>query len=164
MAEEQKDTCNYHALDVAAAFLRLAQDETRRDPSLQFHLTNMKLQKLVYYAQLIMLRYRNHPIHCDNTHAWQYGPVCPTFYRKIKKFGSREFSLDDTQMAEVFRDAKPLDNEAMEVVRLVWEKLKDASAYRLSELTHRPHSAWAITYEMDQYGIIPVERMIAQGF
>ena len=161
---EQTDDCTYHALDIANAFLRLAKEETDSDPSLQFHLTNMKLQKLVYYAQLIMLRYRERPIHCDNTHAWQYGPVCPKFYRKIKAFGPREFSLDDTQMAEVFRDAKPLDEESMEVVRLVWTKLKEASAYQLSELTHRPYSAWAITYETNRYGIIPIERMIAQGY
>ena len=124
----------------------------------------MKLQKLVYYAQLIMLRYKGKPIHSDNTHAWQYGPVCPTFYKKIKEFGSREFSLGDTRMAEVFHDAKQLDEESMKVVRLVWAKLKGASAYYLSMLTHRPHSAWAITYEANQYGIIPIERMIAQGF
>lgn len=152
------------ALDVAAAFLRLAKAETDVKPSLQFHLTHMKLQKLVYYAQLVSMCWRHRPIHDDNTYAWQYGPVCRELYRKIKQFGRNEFSLDDVRMAEVFKDAKPLDGDSQQIVQKVWDRLKNASAYRLSELTHRPFSAWAITYEQLPYGEIPLARMVAQRY
>lgn len=49
--------------------------------------TNLKLQKLVYYAQAWFLALHNEPLFADRLEAWVHGPVQPDLYRRWKQFG-----------------------------------------------------------------------------
>lgn len=49
-------------------------------------ITNMKLQKLVYYTQAWFLAFQNEPLFTDDFQAWVHGPVLPALYDQYKKF------------------------------------------------------------------------------
>lgn len=153
---------SYRSLDIAKRFLELAQSS----PDHVADISNMKLQKLVYFSQLVSVcSFSSVPICSDDIRAWDYGPVEPRLYRSIKKFGSQFFSLSDPSVADIFRDAAKIeDAEANDVISAVWEKFKGWTSIQLSALTHRRNSPWSITYANDRYGVIPVELMRQRKF
>ena len=48
-------------------------------------ITNLKLQKLVYYAQGFSLALCGRPLFAERIEAWQHGPVCPLFSQSTKR-------------------------------------------------------------------------------
>ena len=63
--------------DVARYFL------THQDPDNE-PITNMKLQKLCYYAQGIALVVFGAPLFHDDLEHWQHGPVVPNVFHRYK--------------------------------------------------------------------------------
>lgn len=151
----------YTAVDIAKAFLERAQ----KDHEAKQDISNMKLNKLVYFAQIVCLAIFGRAIHGNNTHAWDYGPVAPSLYKKIKQFGSRPISLADPEVAQIFKDASKVEAvEAVKSIDIVWGALKGKTAVQLSMMTHRPGTPWEITYEKNQYGVIPLALMKEKKF
>jgi uncharacterized phage-associated protein len=56
-------------------------------------LTNLKLQKLVYYAQAWHLALKDKSLFDDRIEAWVHGPVVPSLYRRFKKYGWEPIAL-----------------------------------------------------------------------
>jgi len=50
-------------------------------------LSNLKLQKLVYYAQAWHLALFKKPLFSERLEAWVHGPVEPKLYRRFKAYG-----------------------------------------------------------------------------
>jgi uncharacterized phage-associated protein len=67
----------YTAKQVAEFFLAKT-DEDEGDL-----ISNLKLQKLCYYAQGLALAVRDQPLFPEPIEAWLHGPVVPTLYRNI---------------------------------------------------------------------------------
>ena len=148
----------YSAIDVAKRFLELAQN----DATAVQDLTNMKLQKLCFFAQLVsVFNNAQIPLIAEPFHAWDYGPVEPKLFRLIKHFGATYFSLNTPAVAQAFSVAVKIDDpDALEIIGGVWEKFKTWTAVNLSQLTHRRNSPWAVVYNENRYGIIPNEYMV----
>lgn len=68
------------ASDVADYFLALSNEAG--DP-----MTNLRLQKLVYYAQAWHLANYEEPLFDEDFEAWVHGPVLPSLYRLYKERG-----------------------------------------------------------------------------
>src|SRR5579863_3866825 len=68
--------------DVARYFLSLT-DEDAGDL-----ISNLKLQKLVYYAQGFHLAIFGAPLFPEDIYAWNHGPVVPSLYREYRRFGA----------------------------------------------------------------------------
>lgn len=68
------------AVDVAKVFLLWANAEGDL-------ITNLKLQKLIYYTQAWHLVHFSKPIFDDIIEAWEHGPVIPNLYHSFKRFG-----------------------------------------------------------------------------
>lgn len=49
-------------------------------------LTNLKLQKLLYYAQAWHLAIEDKPLFGEDFEAWVHGPVLPSQYQRFKRF------------------------------------------------------------------------------
>lgn len=149
----------YHAIDVAKRFLELASEEG-------VQVTHMKLQKLVFFAQLVSLKsFNGTPIHDNTTYAWDYGPVVRELYDRIHCFGRESIQLRDASGNEVFAGAQPIDDEdAAYVIKATWDKFKGWTAYQLSMLTHRPNSPWSVCYEQERSSAIPNELILRNGF
>ena len=51
------------------------------------YLTNMKLQKLFYYAQGVFLGMTGNRLFIDDIEVWTYGSVVATIYQKYNCYG-----------------------------------------------------------------------------
>ena len=63
-------------------------------------LTNLKLQKLLYYAQAWYLAFYDERLFEENFRAWKHGPVLPTQYRRFRHAGWNPV-LDRVSMPEL---------------------------------------------------------------
>ncbi|MBV4514936.1 Panacea domain-containing protein [Pseudomonas kurunegalensis] len=134
------------AIAVAQAFLDLAKKERRS-------LTHMQLQKLVFFAHGIHLAaYDGEPLIDDDIRAWDFGPVIPSLYERLRKFGRGEV---DPVISARDRDRLDPGSSEMQAIRSVWEAYKDYSAWELSSITHRPGSPWSKVWDRSKYGDIP---------
>ena len=68
---------------VAAYFLNKANSDDVGDL-----ISNLKLQKLVCYAQGFALAIFERALYDDTIEAWQHGPVVLGLYHRFKTFGS----------------------------------------------------------------------------
>jgi uncharacterized phage-associated protein len=57
-------------------------------------LTNLKLQKLLYYAQAWYLALNDRPLFDEDFQAWIHGPVLPSQYHRFKEFQWRPITID----------------------------------------------------------------------
>jgi uncharacterized phage-associated protein len=130
------------ALQVANEFIRLAHE--KGEP-----VSNMKLQKLVYFAQGFYAALRKgEPMFTEGFEAWKYGPVIPELYHKFKVYFAgpipKTHPWADSSCA-------PLSADEEKVVRWVFDNLGHLSAIKLSDISHKPHSPWEKVYN----GTIP---------
>ena len=63
-------------------------------------ISNLKLQKLVYYAQGFSLAFFGEALFSEPIEAWMHGPVVPALYRKYSHYGNGALP------ASVFDDSK----------------------------------------------------------
>ena len=112
-------------LDVARYFIFRAYEDGRESL-----MTNMKVQKLLYYTQSLYLALFDEPLFDDEIQAWRYGPVCPPAYRFYSDFEARQLPVPRKE--ELNRISKEVQN----LLREVWEYFGEHDAYYLSGLTH----------------------------
>jgi len=136
------------AVSVAKEFVRLSFAGTEPDP-----LTNLRLQKLLYYAQSWALVVREGELFPETLEAWRNGPVVPEVYRAFPQgFGAAPI-LDGA-----FADVPDLPATEAEFVRRVWEAYKGHSATQLAAMTHQElpwQKAWG-TRPSDGNGNDPI--------
>jgi uncharacterized phage-associated protein len=112
------------AIDIAKKIISLS------NPEIGDIMSNLKLQKLLYYAQGFHLAMYDAPIFAEDIRAWQYGPVVPEVYSEFKKFGSG--SIDVLSLV----GAVELDERENSLIIDVWNVYGQYSAFRLMEFTH----------------------------
>lgn len=134
----------YPASLIAYAFVKKGIDEGK-------FVTQMKLQKLVYFAQGYHLAKYNEPLIKESFQAWMFGPVVPEIYQDFKLYGSK--LITDTASfipSEPGKNKYLLNNEAVDSITYTWDVLKDFSAMALSNWTHQPNTPWSNVYDPDQ--------------
>lgn len=114
------------AIDVADYFLALAASE--EEPEL---MTQLRLQKLLYYAQAWSLTLRGNPIFRDEIQAWTNGPVVRSVWNEFRECGNQPIER------VVNKQAPPISQDDSEFIRSIWESYKSLSA---SGLRHKTHS------------------------
>lgn len=93
-------------------------------------ITNLKLQKLLYYMQGFYLAVYDKPMFDDEIEAWMYGPVVPCVYENYSIQGKNPLFNDDGYIPiELSEDEEDLFNQ-------VYEAYSQFSAVKLMELTH----------------------------
>lgn len=124
----------YDAQTIAEYFLSLV------DPEAGDAITNLKLQKLLYYAQGLHLALFNQPLFAEPIEAWMHGPVVPTVYHRYKSFGANPLPV-----SEAF-DPTTLDAETQAFLNEVYEVYGQFSAWKLRNMTHT-EAPWRDTLE-----------------
>lgn len=94
------------------------------------NITNLKLQKLVYYAQGFHLAWYGEPLFPDSIEAWAHGPVVPPLYFKYQKYGAKPLTTP-----EGF-DPAAINNETRRLLDEVYQVYGQYSAWGLRNLTH----------------------------
>ena len=115
-------------------------------------MSNLKLQKLLYYIQGFHLALFDTPIFEDAIEAWRHGPVTPIIYHTFKSNGSNPIPCEDSDknFNELFRP------EQIELLDEVYDVFGQYSAWKLREMTHE-EPTW-IMHESDAT-IIPQDEM-----
>lgn len=90
--------------------------------------TNMSLQKLLYYVQLFTIGIFNKPAFTSVCKAWKYGPVFGYIYYKYKKF--------DRCIIEDNQEIEEIDEDILSVVDAVIKYFGCFSGPTLMELAH----------------------------
>lgn len=116
--------------------------------------TNLKLQKLVYFVQGFALATLEHPLFHEEIQAWTYGPVIPALYHRLKHYGAGV--VNGALQAE---DSLEADPQARGVVDMVMEKLGRLTATHLVRLSHMENSPWAAAWLRGKYTRIPLWKM-----
>lgn len=145
----------YTALNIAKFFINFANKQIIDNGGVYEGVTNLKLQKLLYFAQAIHLATNNTALFQDEVCAWKYGPVVPNVYHFYKKFENKP--IDN----EVLDNSLP--EEVLELLEQVWDLYGKYSATELVEITHT-HKPWKEIYygsdeESAENKIIPVEKL-----
>ena len=107
------DCGKYTAEQIASWFLlynNLKVEEEGADS-----ITNLKLQKLLYYAQGCYLALENKPLFNDNIVAWKHGPVVECIYNKYSPYGSSGISIEESDYKNV-EDIEKRDCDILEEV------------------------------------------------
>lgn len=123
----------YKAENVAKYLVYLASQAFVGDNKEREGITNLKLQKVLYFAQAYYLAKLGKPLFNEKLEAWNYGPVVREVYRKLKRYGS------DPIISE--KDKSTLAEEDKEVLKKVWDTFGGYSASRLVDIVHA-HTPW----------------------
>jgi len=93
------------------------------------HLSNLKLQKLVYYAQAWHLAIEGEELFLEDFEAWVYGPVIPSLWNIYKDFGQGSITKD-------FAERPSFGEEIDEFLDEVADVYFGIHAFDLAKLTH----------------------------
>jgi uncharacterized phage-associated protein len=113
------------------------------------NITNLKLQKLVYYAQGFHLAWYGAPLFDEPIEVWAHGPVVRSLYFKYQPYGANAIPTP-----EGF-DPALLDERTRKLLEEVYEVYGQYSAWGPRNLTHE-EPPWKDT---PRDGVIPVEAM-----
>jgi uncharacterized phage-associated protein len=105
---------------------------------------HMKLQKLVYCANGWSLAFHiDAPLVDEPPEVWKFGPVFPTLYRALKVFGRSPIKYAQSRSPFERPDrVDEADEETLTLIRWTWDRYGHLSSFALSDMTHRPGTAW----------------------
>ncbi|MBD1837742.1 DUF4065 domain-containing protein [Coleofasciculus sp. FACHB-64] len=112
-------------LNVARYFIVRAYED-----GIEAEMTNMKVQKLLYYSQSVHLALYDEQLFDEVIQAWRYGPVCPPAYRFYSEFEAKQLPIPDKEFL------LQIPNEKKKLLEEMWGYFGGYHAYRLSEMTH----------------------------
>ena len=120
----------YKALDIANKII------SKTDLEHGDTISNLKLQKMMYYQQGFHLAYFGTPLFDEDIVAWHYGPVVPSVYQEYKSFESNSISTS--------KEGISLSDDEEELFNNVYEEYNQFSAVALMKMTHE-ESPWKTT-------------------
>ena len=104
--------------------------------SLRPNVSNLVLQKLLYFIQACSLVETGEPAFSEKIEAWMYGPVVPEAYYNIKSNGEFYQNIP-------FNNLNP---RLQDITRNVVETFADANPFVLVDLTHS-YAPWRSAWE-----------------
>jgi uncharacterized phage-associated protein len=113
-------------------------------------ISNLKLQKLVYYAQGYHLAIYDEPLFSEQIEAWTHGPVVPDLYHRFKSYGSSSLPVVTELDLSIF------NNSVQELLDEVYSVFNQFSAWTLRNMTHE-EKPWK-DHESD-VSVIPTETL-----
>lgn len=122
------------AKDIANYFLTLA------DPEIGEGISNLKLQKLCYYAQGFYLAIYDKPLFDEPIRAWAHGPVVESLYREYKDYEANIIPIPDDIDLSIYEPA------TQEFLNEVYSVYGQYSAWKLRNMTHE-EPPWKEAYK-----------------
>ena len=109
-------------------------------------LTNVAIQKLLYFAHASFWIEFNRPLIDGVFEAWEYGPVCPPIYHSLKQYGREAVSIPiqkhDLFTGEVTEITQPDDEDVRLHIGLILNRMGNLSPGHLIDLSHAKGGAW----------------------
>ncbi|MBO5967814.1 MAG: DUF4065 domain-containing protein [Clostridia bacterium] len=124
----------YNVLDVARYIITYCNRNSRP-------ISNLKLQKMLYYAWVDYFKETNIPLYTEAICAWQFGPVVPEVYYEFCSFAGLPIEREyDVQ----------LDVSDIPIVNAILNRYINTSVSELVNRTHEKNSPWYITYRQGE--------------
>lgn len=136
----------YKALTIAKYLIKKSKDDKITD------LTNLKLQKILYYAQGWYLANKGNKLFNDRIEAWKLGPVVRSVYNVFSSFANQpiKMKIEDGDLLGLAEDVKGYLDK-------LWSVYKNMSGPELVTYTHleKPwREAWSKRDDNDWDGEI----------
>ena len=148
---ERRTKVLYNASDIAKYVLKKCTDDG-------FPISNLQLQKILYFLQRDFLRVKEQPLFRDEIEAWQFGPVVPNVYYDYCSYGANSISKTEDSYIE-------LTNGAKRIADPIIEDKQSKYPWDLVEETHKPDGAWAYIYAdgRGNHKVIPIDLIRQRG-
>lgn len=131
------------ALDIANFFIDLANNDPDEG------MTNMRVNKLVYFANAWALVRLGRPLFDDEIQAWTFGPVIPAVYDAFKICGKERIHETAGNYSHSL-----LTTEETDLLLDVANEYGQYSTSRLVNITHKPGSPWSETFRRHENAVI----------
>lgn len=151
----------YSALDIARYVVNYSNSK-------DYGITNLKLQKVLYFIQAWFLMKKEERCFRNEIIAWELGPVIPEVYHEFKRFGSsyipnvKSFlSIDNDDIWSMKRVAftdDVINDSDKEIINKIVDDLSEFSATYLVKVTHK-QKPWIDAYAKGKNTIISEESM-----
>lgn len=118
--------------------------------------SNLHLQKILYFTNLVYLQENNVFLVNENSfEAWLHGPVVPQVYYNYSIYGGVPIN-ESVQEPRFMSDAtgRILNQTEVQVVRGFIGRLIRIDPWVLVDYSHRIGGAWEITYNKNPFGLI----------
>lgn len=112
-------------------------------------ITNLKLQKILYFIQAAFLVYKDYSCFVEEIEAWDFGPVVPEVYHEYKCFGNSNIFLEDENIPYINKEDRKLMDDMI-------DECSDYTAAELVSLTHK-QAPWKRAYKKYYNNIISKE-------
>ncbi len=122
----------YSAFDIAEYVIKKCNDQGKG-------ISNLKLQKILYFIQAEFLVRTGKPIFNDSIEAWDFGPVVPSVYRKYRIYGGANIPYYDGDVDFSF------NSNDRDIMDDIINSCADLSASQLVEMTHK-QDPWRDAY------------------
>ena len=135
----------YNAIEVAKFVISYCT-------SMETPVSNLQLQKILYYLQVFFLR-NGFPLFNEDFYAWQHGPVVPEVYYMFSGYGASKIqNLYSTE----------IDQATQAAMLPIIEQLRLIDPWTLVNMTHRKNQPWDRVFndKIDPSGLMD-KRLIA---
>lgn len=147
----------YSAMDIARYVVNYANEQ-------EMIVSNLKLQKILYFIQMEFLIERKAICFKDDIEAWDFGPVVPAVYREFKKYGA----LNIPKIIHYYDDSDGVWNvkkieykpqiceQDRRIIDSVINECSNYSASQLVEITHQ-QTPWIKAYQKGKNSVISID-------
>lgn len=142
----------YTAMNIASKIVQLYEEHGA-------HITNLKLQKVLYYAQMYSLQKNGCALFDDDFQAWRHGPVIPGVYEAFRKYVSDSIETDDVTIVANSTVLEPSDKS---VVDYIVTKTLPLDAWDMVARTHQT-TPWKDSYIPNMNQVITKEHIRQNG-
>ena len=143
----------YKAIDVARHIVNYTNEQGKT-------VSNLKLQKLLYFVQGFFLALLDRPCFSDEIEAWDFGPVVPVVHRNFKEFGSNSIpkvtTVYDCEKETFIEYIDSIDELDKRLINAITDNMSKYSATRLVEITHN-QAPWKKVYKPYMNNIISTD-------
>lgn len=146
----------YDVLDVCRYIIKYSAKR-------QEAVSNLKLQKVLYFIQASFLVETGSVCFDDRIEAWDFGPVVPRAYHYFKKYGGLNipakegiyyYADDDIwQTRQIIFEDRIISDKDKKRIEIIVRDLAKYPAYFLVEVTHR-QSPWKDAYRRFENNVI----------
>ena len=143
-------TGSYRALEVAKYIVNKCSQEGKP-------VSNLQLQKILYYSQKYFLQNQKRALFSDEIEAWPFGPVVRSVYDYFCGFGS-------ITIFYIQPDGSSIKKEDAKFIDAITEEKRLLDPWQMVNDTHQKGKAWDLVYRNGAgYKEIIPKRLIAEN-
>ena len=135
----------FNANDIALWFIYKSNaDEKEHSNSEELFegISDLKLQKLLYYAQGICLSMTGNKLFPNKIYAWEHGPVVKEVYDTYKKYGSSYIPSVSNEHNDKIVTSIENNTQVSKILNIVYDNFAIYTAWQLRNMTHKVGSPW----------------------